>query len=110
MRKKPSKIKWEDIFITLSYENTKIRFYNSGMITINGDTRCGAIAFAKHVLENMALGGTLNYNCIKIHLKKDSKYSVDWVGEEYDNYYIEPKFWKEFKIEFERYCELKAFL
>lgn len=100
---------WLKLSITLLHEDTELLFYNSGMIDIKGDVKCGAIAFAKHILA-MGKAGSLNYVCMKIHLKKDNKYSLEWIAEESDPNYKKPKFWEDFKREFERYCELKVFL
>lgn len=112
MKKILSEVKWADLYVILSHEDTELLFYNSGMISISGDVKCGAIAFAKHILRNHAFMGNLNYLCMSINLQKNT---INWgdgrvkITSEID-LYPEPKFWKEFKREFERYCALKAFL
>lgn len=117
MRRKPSpKIppqkRWVDIHTDLSYEDTSVRFYNSGMITFKGSIKHAAIAFARYILDtvNLTRGG-INYLCIRVY-PEDKKSTIEWLGKGIieDDVYPEPKFWEEFKKEFERYCELKAFL
>lgn len=114
MRKKPAPVqqkRWQDSFNTLEYDNTKVHLYNSGMITFTGNTKNAAIATAKFFLEDNMLRGLIHYSCITINLENGKKYTIDWVGKGVipDDICPEPKYWKKFKKEFERYCELKAF-
>lgn len=111
--------RWQDKYNVLSYENTEIKVYNSGMITIKegGTIQNAAIAFAKYVLEDNAtthahLFKTDLYTCIDVTCEPNKKYTVKWIGKGVieNDLCPEPKFWGKFKKEFERYCKLKAFL
>jgi hypothetical protein len=115
MRKKPAPVnqkRWQDSYNTLEHDNTKVRLYNSGFITFNGNIKSAAIAVAKFFLEDDSMTGLIHYLCIDVSLEKNKKYTIKWVGGGVipDDTCPEPKFWKEFKTEFERYCELKVFL
>jgi hypothetical protein len=112
MRKKPLPKKqrsYKDDYTTLKYEGTELHLYRTGMLTIKGDTKQAAYALAKHILDD-TLNSTF-YRCIKINLKKNKPYTIEWLGLGIlsDDPLPEPKFWEEFKEEFERYCALKAF-
>ncbi len=114
MRKKPAppiQTRWEDGFVNLEHEDAKVRFYNTGMITFNGSIKNAAIAVAKHLMDDMSFIGILNYLCINYNFNSGEKYTINWVGGGVipNDKLPEPKYWAEFKEEFERYCELKAF-
>ncbi len=110
--------RWQDSYSTFLYENTDCRVYNNGMITIKGDgnIKHAAIAFAKYILNDNLTTTILRksdfYKCISVNCEPNTQYTIDWVGDGVveDDIYPEPKFWEEFKKEFERYCELKVFL
>lgn len=94
--------------IEIEGEGTSVYFCDSGMIEVDGDIKRGAIAFAKYIIETTVNFGSFNWICIKINFRKNEKYSIEWIESGHE--FIKPKFWEEFKREFERYCELKAFL
>lgn len=103
-------MRWEDMYSTISHDDTTVHFYNTGMIDINGNVKNAAIALAKYMIENGASCDELIYLCMKVCLQKNKKYTIEWVGEENELSFTKPYFWNEFKKEFERYCELKAFI
>ena len=117
-RKKPARPRqkrWADEFTAFEYEGTELRVYNTGMLTIKGkaNIKNAAMALARHVLDEEGDAVGLGYNkCIRVNCKPGTKYTVEWegLGVLQDDAYPEPKFWAEFKDEFERICALKAFL
>jgi len=83
------------------------------MLTIRGNTKHAAFALAKYVLDEKGGAVGVEYNrCVKIKCKPGSPYTIEWLGLGIlqDDAFPEPKFWEEFKIEFERVCNLKAFI
>jgi hypothetical protein len=102
-----------DDFTLLEYEGAKLRIYNNGMLTIKGSTKNAAFALAKQVMSEDGAPDSIEYNkCIRINCKKGKPYTIEWLGLGIlqDDAYPEPKFWEEFKLEFERFCNLKAFI
>jgi|WetSurMetagenome_2_1015567.scaffolds.fasta_scaffold374383_2 hypothetical protein len=116
MRKKPAPAqqkRWQDDYSILEYDDTKVRLYNSGMITFTGTIKNAAVAVARYFLNTEFFSSEIiNYSCIKVSLKKNEKYTIFWLGSGVipEDICPEPKYWEEFKTEFEKYCGLKAFL
>lgn len=100
--------KWEDMYSTISYEDTTLYFYNTGRMVIIGNVKCAAIAFAKYMLDSHLFNNNLNYLCLSLKILANKKRTIEWIESGHD--IIKPQYWEEFKKEFERYCSLKAFL
>lgn len=102
-----------DSFTAVEYEGTKLRIYSNGILTIDGDTKHAAFALAKRVLDEVGGAVGMEYNrCVTIKCKPGTPYTIEWIGLGIlsDDKLPEPKFWEEFKAEFERVCNLKAFI
>lgn len=100
--------KWEDMYSTISYKDTTLYFYNTGKMTIIGNVKYAAIAFAKYMLDSNLFNNNLNYLCLSLKITENKQRTIEWVESGHE--FVKPKYWEEFKREFERYCELKAFL
>jgi hypothetical protein len=116
-RKKPlprNRRVFQPSFTTLTHEDATVKIYSSGMLTIKGSVKNAAFALAKHVLDDKGSAIGVEYNrCIRVKCKPGKPYTIEWLGKGIlpdDDAYPEPKFWAEFKTEFERFCELKAFI
>lgn len=116
-RKKPlprNRQTYKPDYTLLEYEGAKLKIYSTGLLTIRGSIKHAAFALAKNVLEDKGNAIGIEYNqCIKIKCKPGKPYTIEWLGKGIlpdGDAYPEPKFWEEFKTEFERFCELKAFI
>ena len=108
-------ISYFDDYTLFEYKGTQLRIYNNGVLIIKGNSivKHAAYALAKNILDSKGDSISTEYNrCIVVKTKTGKPYTVKWIGLGIllDDALPEPKFWEEFKTEFERFCELKAFL
>lgn len=118
-RKKPApklkyKVEYTALYTALEYEGSKIKIYNNGILIVKGNIKNAAFALSKQILNDRGKATSIEYNrCIKIKCKPGKPFTIEWVGEGIlpdGDVFPEPKFWEEFKQEFERFCKLKAFI
>lgn len=99
--------------ITVTDQKSELKIFSNGTATLNGNVKDIANVLGKVVLNNYSKSSHLKLNeCIMIVCTSGFAYTIDWIGKGVlqDDLMPEPLFWEEFKMEFERYCKMKAFL
>lgn len=96
----------------MKHNNTSLIISNDGTLEINGTIKDAAYALFKVILQLSQDSTSISYNnCILV--KSKEFITIEWIGRGIINSNLvkpKPKFWDEFKLQFEELNSLKAFI